>query len=73
MRKHLMNLTIFQARTKGPIGSLQSALKRWSEARELRKEERMRDEIASQLTPQIRYDIGVSDCRPGRSKSAGWD
>jgi len=73
MHKHLTNLTTFHAKTSSPVGSWYSALKSWSEAHRFRKEERKRDEIISQLTPRILYDIGESDCRPRYSKSDVWD
>jgi hypothetical protein len=73
MHKHLTNLTSFHAETSTSGGSWYSAFKRWREAHRLFKEERKRDEIASQLTPRILYDIGESDCQPPGSKSAVWD
>jgi hypothetical protein len=60
MHKHLTNLTAFEAKTSNPVGSWDSALKSW-------------DEIVSQLTPQILYDIGEIDCRPRHAKSDVWD
>ena len=73
MNKHLTNLTAFHAKTSSPVGSWYSALKSWSEAHRSRREARKRDEILSQLTPQILYDIGKIDCRPRHSKSDVWD
>jgi hypothetical protein len=73
MHKHLTNLTAFQAKTSSPVGSWDSAFKRWREARRFRREKRKLDEVVSQLTPQILYDIGVSDCRPSGPKSDIWD
>jgi len=73
MNKHLANLTIFQPKTDSTIGYWRSALNRWREARQLRKAESARAEIVSQLTPQILYDIGETDCRPLRSTLPIWD
>lgn len=64
MHKHPTNLTTIYAKTTDSAGPWYSALKNWSEVRRLRKEERMRSEILSQLPPSILYDIGESDCRP---------
>jgi hypothetical protein len=73
MHKHLTNLTAFQAKTSSPVESWYSAFKRWREARRFRREERIRDEVLSQLTPATLYDIGESDCRPPGSKMDIWD
>ena len=60
MHKRLTNLTTSQDKTSSPVESWYSALKTW-------------DEIVSQLTPRILYDIGEIDCMPRHSKSDVWD
>ena len=67
VHKHLTNLTIFQPKTDGPVGSWHLALNHWKVARRLRKTESARAEIVSQLTPQILDDIGETDCRQRRA------
>ena len=73
MHKHAASLTIFRSKAHSSIWSLRLALRTWSEARELRKAERMRAENVSELTPLILYDIGEIDCRPLRSTTPMWD
>jgi hypothetical protein len=65
MQNYLAHLLTFQARF--PFGSWHSALKRWGATREIRRQKRKYEEIMTQLTPEVRYDIGDNDCRPPRS------
>jgi hypothetical protein len=73
MQKHLANLTVFQSKTDHPIKAWYLTLRSWREAQRLRKVERKRAEIISELSPQILYDIGEIDCRPPSSRLPIWD
>jgi hypothetical protein len=73
MHKQLVNPTTIQGKTSSGLGSWYSAFKGWSEARELRKQERQREELLSELPPYILYTTGESDCRPRDSSSDLWD
>ena len=73
MHKRLANPTTFQAKTSGRLGSWYSALKGWSEARALRKQERQHEELVSELPSYVLYKIGESRCRPRCSSSDIWE
>jgi hypothetical protein len=73
MHKHPTHLIAFDAKTTGPTRSWYSVFKDWGEAARLRREERKRSEVASQLTPSVLYDIGESDCKPWPSGAGSWD
>ena len=71
MHRHPTHLSLHH--TTGPEKSWYSALKDWREARKLRKEERQRSDVLSQLPPSVLYDIGESDCRSWSSGPGIWD
>lgn len=73
MQKHLANLIAFESKTTPPGKSWSSALQRWRDAYQRRKAERKREEILSELSPAILYDIGENDCRPPHRVPAFWE
>jgi len=66
MQKHLANLTILQPKTDGSAGSWHLTWNQWKAARQRRKIEGARADMASQLTPRTLDDIGETDCRRRR-------